>query len=79
MYGAQKVIKLATRDDPEITTTQKIIHLDQTSPINLADNGFDIMVSMIHRKHLNTRGVPINIPSDIGYFKMIAVEYEENS
>ena len=75
VYAVQKVLQLVQYDDPDITTTEKIIRLNETKTVNLGDNHFDIM-TYVYLKN-KTRRESVKIPSNIGYFRMIAVGLDE--
>ena len=70
-YAVQKMIQLVQKDDPTISVTQKVIHLNQTEHVNLAEHGFDVMVSMYSFNSTSGKFIPWDIPSDIGSFRMI--------
>ena len=73
-YATQKMILLVNKDDPEITTVQTRIHLNVTEPVNLAENGFDIMIWLQNFNQSTYQVESVEIPSDIGHFRMVHYE-----
>ena len=74
VYSTQKMILLVNKDDPEITTTQTLIPLNVTQPVNLAENGFDIMIWARSFNFSTFQVESVDIPSDIGHFRMVHYE-----
>ena len=72
------MIKLVRKDDPKISITQKVIQLNQTEYVNLAEHGFDVMVSMHSFDKTTGEFLPWDIPSDVGSYRMITSGRDKN-
>ena len=75
MYASQKVLQLVQLDDPDITTTEKVIRLNETKNVNLGDNHFDVMTHIYRNIKDGTESV--KIPLNIGYFRMTMIGMDE--
>ena len=73
VYGSQKLIKLYTYDDPDITTTKKFIPADQTDAVQLGEYGFDLL-ALVQYIHPKTGWTAMNVPKSIGSFSMKSVQ-----
>ena len=72
------MIKLVRKDDPKISITQKVIQLNETEHVNLAEHGFDVMASMYSFNSTTGIMTPWDIPSDVGSYRMINTGYRKN-
>jgi len=62
-----------TRDDADIITTEKFLNMDKTKSFNLTDNNFNVMMYMAGFDAASGEFQPVDIPSDIGYFRMLGL------
>ena len=62
-----------TRGDADIITTEKFLNMDKTKSFNLTDNNFNVMMYMVGSDATSGGYKPVDIPSDIGYFRMVSL------
>ena len=79
VYAAQKMILLVSKEDPEILTTKKLIPLNETAPVLLGDNGFDMMIWLSHLNKSTLQSESVDLPPDIGHFRMVHTELFDNN
>jgi hypothetical protein len=46
VYGGFRILSLAKKNDPTITTTQSHVAANSIPPLNLTENSFDLMFSI---------------------------------
>jgi hypothetical protein len=65
------------KSDPDITTTHAHVELNGTKPINLGENGFDLMTVVYRMDRVNGAVEPIDIPASIGHFRLVGGRINE--
>jgi hypothetical protein len=73
-YGSQKVIKLVTRSDPEITYTHKFLNMRKTESMNLGENRFNMITWVKSINPTTGEEKSVDVPSDIGHFRMVSLD-----
>jgi len=73
-YGSQKVVKLVTRGDPEITFTHKFLNMRKTKLMNLGENRFNMITLVKSTNPTTGEEKSVDVPSDIGHFRMVSLD-----
>ena len=70
IYATLKVIRLVTKDDPDLTSTQKLVRLHGKAHVNVGEMGIDLMTSIYSPDPKTGTLTFHDVPADIGSLQL---------
>jgi len=76
-YAIGKIQQLWLREDPLIQTISKLVKLNETEHLNLADNDFDLVAMIMENDFAAGSTRIVKVPRNVGEIRMVMLKVDQ--